>query len=416
MAEEEYKRALAHVEKVVDIQPIEGADRIVLATILGWKVVVKKDEFKVGDLAVYVEIDSVLPADDVRFEFLKSKDYRIKTMKLNKFKVFSQGIAFHVNEFPEIKNPAEGMDVTEVLKITKYEPYEPPVKSLSYKEAKNKRMFARHPKFFQSKFGKFVRKHPTLLKIFEHFWGGKNIKPKKFPDWIRRTDEIRCENIANICSYKKPLLVTCKVDGSSTTFALRFKNEKHKKYEIFVCSRNVRMLTETQSCYFETNVYYEMFKKYDVEEFLKATANLLQADFVILQGETYGDKLQGNPYKMDYVDFRGYNLIYGYMEGTKQFKANVNNPLYHRVGDTIQTRINSIKAKEMCEIHDIKWVPILEENFILPDTMEELKQQATGASVINPKVLREGLVYRSITDPEFSFKNVSREYLLSKGE
>ena len=48
-------RKLAHVEKIVSIQPIDGADRIEVATVLGWQVVVKKDEFKVGDLCIYID-------------------------------------------------------------------------------------------------------------------------------------------------------------------------------------------------------------------------------------------------------------------------------------------------------------------------------------------------------------------------
>jgi len=74
-------RKLAHVEKIVSIQPIDGADRIEVATVLGWQVVVKKDEFKVGDLCIYIEIDSVLPEIE-DFEFLRDKKFRIKTQKL----------------------------------------------------------------------------------------------------------------------------------------------------------------------------------------------------------------------------------------------------------------------------------------------------------------------------------------------
>lgn len=74
-------RKLAHVEKIASIQPIDGADRIEVATVLGWQVVVKKDEFKVGDLCIYIEIDSVLPEIE-DFEFLRDKKFRIKTQKL----------------------------------------------------------------------------------------------------------------------------------------------------------------------------------------------------------------------------------------------------------------------------------------------------------------------------------------------
>lgn len=86
------KRELAYIVEIKDLCPIDGADNIVLTHIGGWPVIVKKTEFTVGDKAVYFEIDSKVPEDDQRFIFLADKGYKIKTMKLNKFKVFSQGL------------------------------------------------------------------------------------------------------------------------------------------------------------------------------------------------------------------------------------------------------------------------------------------------------------------------------------
>lgn len=64
-----------------------------------------------------------------------------------------------------------------------------------------------------------------------------------------------------------------------------------------------------------------------------------------------------------------------------------------------------------CDTNGLKHVPIIKEEYTLPKTMEEMKLEADGYSVINPKVKREGFVYRSL-DGKQSFKNVSREYLL----
>ena len=79
------KRALAHIEEVVSIKPIEGADNIELIQVLGWQLVAKKDEFKVGDLCVYIEIDSQVPETDERFKFLSKKSWKVKTMKFKFF-------------------------------------------------------------------------------------------------------------------------------------------------------------------------------------------------------------------------------------------------------------------------------------------------------------------------------------------
>ncbi len=119
-------RKLASVVKIVDIQPIPGADAIVVVTVKGWKVVVKVNEYKVGDLAVYYEIDSFLPIRP-QFEFLRKSSYkrmgssegfRLKTIRLRG--QISQGL---LTPIPEgISNPKEGDDLTEALDIVKYEP------------------------------------------------------------------------------------------------------------------------------------------------------------------------------------------------------------------------------------------------------------------------------------------------------
>lgn len=81
---EETTRKLASIQRIVDIKPIAGADRIEVAQILGWQcVIAKKDNFKVGDLVVYFEVDSQLPPRP-EFEFLRERKFRIKTIKLKK--------------------------------------------------------------------------------------------------------------------------------------------------------------------------------------------------------------------------------------------------------------------------------------------------------------------------------------------
>ena len=90
-------RKLAHIETVTNIRPIEGCDNIVQCNVLGWNVIVKKDEFKEGDKCVYIEIDSICPSDNPDFAFLENKHYKIKTMKLRG--TTSQGICFPLSIF-----------------------------------------------------------------------------------------------------------------------------------------------------------------------------------------------------------------------------------------------------------------------------------------------------------------------------
>ena len=53
-------RKLASIQRIWQIEPIEGADRIELAHVLGWQCIVNKGHFSPMDVGVYFEIDSVL--------------------------------------------------------------------------------------------------------------------------------------------------------------------------------------------------------------------------------------------------------------------------------------------------------------------------------------------------------------------
>ena len=109
-------RKLATIRTISNIDPIEGRDQIGLATIDGWKVIVRFEDFNVGDKCVYCEIDSVLP-DKPEFEHLRSKNFRIKTMKMAG--VLSQGIAFSLRILPEGAYNV-GDDVTDIIGVQQY--------------------------------------------------------------------------------------------------------------------------------------------------------------------------------------------------------------------------------------------------------------------------------------------------------
>lgn len=79
--------------------------------------------------------------------------------------------------------------------------------------------------------------------------------------------------------------------------------------------------------------------------------------------------------------------------------------------DSVNGRLDSKIAKPLIESWGMQWVPVIDESYIMPDTMEDFKQYATGKSVVNPSVMREGVVLRDYKTG-LSFKNVSREYLL----
>lgn len=333
------ERKLVSPVVIDDVQPIEGADLIEVATVKGWKLVIKKNEFKVGDHAIYCEIDSFLPVKE-EFEFLRKSSYRkmgddegfrLKTIKFRG--QISQGLLLPISVLNGYAYQI-GEDIAARLGIVKYEP---PV--------------------------------PAAL-------GG--IAKGLFPSFIPKTDEERIQNLSDqFESYKQhTFYVTEKLDGSSATF---FYNEG-----VFgVCSRNLE-LVET-----EDNTFWKIARTEDFENKMAAIGKN-----IAIQGELIGEGVQGNPYRLRGQSVRFFNAFdidsYRYL-GLEEFQA-----LIATLG--LQT------------------VPVLDVNFKLPDTLDELLTIADGASVLSPQgkaVEREGLVIRSI-DRKISFKVISNKFLLNE--
>lgn len=382
------KRALAYTARCGKIEKIEGADNIELMSVLGWKVITKIGEFHEGDLCVYFEIDSKLPEKEWS-EFMASKKYKVKTMKLGKFKVISQGLALPVSVFDvEIPNE-EGVDVTELLGVTYSVEEDNERKSSKVnKDKKYQSMAARNAKLFKRKPFRWLMRREWGRKLLFTIFGKKRDNPRGWPThfpFIHKTDEERCENLPWVLGYERPLIVTEKLDGTSCTYILE---KKKKGYEFYVLSRNVRQADENQECYHDHNIYWDLAFKYDIENKLKGYLDAYpECTYVCIQGEGVGS-VQGNPLKLSEDDLYVFNFI-----------------------DSINGRMPSTVGKAFIEKMGMKWVPILDEHYMMPIDMEEFKQFATAKSVVNPNVMREGIVLRDPTN-DFSFKNISREYLL----
>lgn len=378
------KRALAYIQHVTNIRPIDGADNIEQCNVLGWNLICKKGEFHEGDPCVYIEIDSKVPERE-EFEFLRAKGFKVKTMKLGKFNCISQGLAMPQSVFKELTGLSEGTDVTDILGI-KYSAQEDNIrKGNGDPNAKYKSMAARHQKLFKKKWARWMMRRSWGRKVMFFFFGKKKDNPRSFPSFVSKTDEERVENQPWRIGDGKTYIATEKLDGTSCTYALERKGRN--KFEFYVCSRNVRQQDEKQECYHDHNIYWDLAFKYNIEQHLKDLLNQFpKLKWVCIQGEGVGF-VQGNPLKLKEDDLYVFN-----------FK------------DSERGRYNSIIGRAIIEKMGMKWVPILGK-VQMPDTMEELKALATGKSKVNPDVMREGIVYRSL-DGSDSFKNVSREYLI----
>lgn len=207
------ERALAYIVNVDSITPIDGADNIELAHVGGWTLITNIGQFKAGDEAVFFEIDSLLPETEWS-EFLRPKKFRIKTLRLNKFGVWSQGLLMPMDILPKGKSFKVGDDVTKVLGVKYYvaEDNERKAKKPSSNEKYN-RMCARNPKLAQKPWFKWFMKRMWGRKLLFAFFGHKNDNPKKFPQWIKKTDEDRIENCMCMLDDKSPWIVSEKIDG-----------------------------------------------------------------------------------------------------------------------------------------------------------------------------------------------------------
>lgn len=389
MLNEKKERELAYVVKVDEIRPIEGADRVEIAVVNGWHIMVRKDQFKPGDLAVYFEIDSKVPAKEP-FMFLEGKHFKVKTQKYFKGTVISQGLLMGFEDFGWDKDAHKlGDFLTKELEVT-YSVEEDNIRKAPSVD-KYKRMAQRNGKLFAHQPFRWLMRRTWGKKLLFVFFGKKGDKKATWPAWVSKTDEERVQNMPWILEDKSHWIATEKIDGTSTTFTMiRRKTHflKKEKFDFYVCSRNVVFDKPDKACFYDTNVYTEMAEKYQIEKTLKQILmNRPDLEWVTLQGETYGDGIQKRDYSTKEHCFMGFNFI-----------------------TSAEGRWNSVMAEKAMAEFGIPWVPIVDKEFVLPDTVDELLDIATGESVLDGG-MREGLVFRS-QDGIKSFKAVSNEFLL----
>ena len=165
------ERKLVSIQSIESITPIAKADQIVSARVMGWNVVVKKDEFAPGDRCVFFEVDSVLPEGAPWAEFMRPRGFRVKTVMLRG--VLSQGLALPVSILGG-EVPPVGTDVREHLGVTKYEPVLPDTREVA----------------------------------------------GPFPAEVPKTDEIRLQSALGVLEELRgrPFYISTKCDGASATF------------------------------------------------------------------------------------------------------------------------------------------------------------------------------------------------------
>ena len=343
---ETQERALATVRRVTSISPIPDAHAIELVHVGLWQVVAKKNEYNIGRLVVYLEVDSWVPAslvpwlsrvdkEGVRHPriFLGVPGERLRSIKLRK--TLSQGLILSLEECglkePDVK---EGDNVTQELGILKWE-----------------------------------RPLPAQLS-------GK-VKGY-FPPFLRKTDQERIQNVAEEMMVRDDMWeVTEKMDGSSMTVFI-------KDGSFGVCSRNLELIEEPG------NAFWKTARAYDLENVLRE-----EGLNIALQGELVGPGIQSNHYNL--VEFKF--LVFDIYDIDRQE--------YY----TPDSRM------EFIHTYGLQSVPLIKHDYKLPESPYSILEFADGQSMMGGlgiDIPREGLVFKSYTNPNISFKAISNEWLLGE--
>ncbi|WP_024517039.1 RNA ligase family protein [Bradyrhizobium sp. Tv2a-2] len=427
------ERKLATIRRVSKIDPIEGADRIVKATIDGWELVTQKTNYQVGDLCLYFEIDSFLPVRP-EFEFLRDKcfksvaglgdGFRIKTMKMKG--VVSQGLSLPLSDFfdkeddgryfyiaPETKwererlerrewvEPTrvfleEGMDVTDYLGVKKYE--KPAAGNGGGSKLGPTHARGGFPDFLQKTDQERIQN--CLSGVLKWIYYGAPVVTEVFnPVVIENLNLGRVENSAESYYFKsgdqwfhkaavrnddetiakrQQFEVTLKLDGSSMTVY-------HNDYSYGVCSRNFDLKRD------EASLFWQQAADGIIAALVVVGKN------VALQGELMGPGIQGNREGFATNQFFAFDVY------------DIDQSRYM----TPDERFGFLRNLQGIGC-GIQHAPALAHDYVLTETttVNDLLKIADRASFNNP--IAEGVVFKSLVAGGPTFKVINNKFLLAE--
>ncbi|KAJ1408135.1 hypothetical protein B484DRAFT_456373 [Ochromonadaceae sp. CCMP2298] len=237
---------LATVVRVLDLVPIAGKDQIELAVVKGWRCIVRKGEFSLGNLAIYFALDSVPDFEDPHFSFLR-KFGRIKTLKMGG--VVSQGLLGGLSWYAERGHGdtlAEHDDVTVAMGVSKYVHAEEAVQ-----------------------------------------YRAQGVTYREFPHMVPKTDALRlqaCPDALNAIAGRD-VVITRKEDGCSCTCVAL-------DGEFLLCGRNFVWDAEDGS----VAHYFQMQAQYSLKHKLLSLGRNLA-----FQCEILGPKVNGNRLRLQHT-------------------------------------------------------------------------------------------------------------------
>lgn len=335
---------LATIEKLHSVQPHPNkeVEKLEVAKVKEWPVVIPKGQFRDGDLVVFIQIDSIVPYTNSYFAFMERQKYRVWNAKFKGAP--SQGLVCPLSILPgftpmgkmvevetfaynngteTLKFCQVGDDVTEVLGVQKYEK---PIDSSICGDAK----------------GGF----PThLVSITDE-------------DNLLNNPDTRGEFIGEMC------YITVKADGSSMTVI-------NDNGEIRVCSRRLEQKEGTG--------FWKLAEKFDLPRKLKELGKNLA-----IQAEACGGKIQGNALGLSDQKFFVFNV------------KDVSTGKWYGMEE----------IKKLCADLSIPMVQFVCEPFKFDDTwtiarLQEMANKVTYVTAIGQMKPGEGIVLRPCT-PKYS--------------
>ena len=293
----ENKNSVCYLATVNDIKPIDGADNIELAVVGGWNCITQKGVQKVGDAVIIATTDAVIPealSDEMGVTSYLRKGGRVRTVKLRG--VYSECLIIPMEFAKKATGFAntkwnEGDDMMDTLKIFKYEP---PVKQITLASGRKIR-YQSNPNFH------VYYKFPNLKNVPEMF-----------------TEEDRVEITRKIHGTNARYGIVKKLKLSLFDKVMKFLRlaDKWVDYEFVVGSHNVEKGSDSQGFY-DTNVWYDIEKKYNIKEKLWKYVRYGDADMgtvdigdgITIYGEIYGAGIQkGYDYGLKEIEFAGFDI------------------------------------------------------------------------------------------------------------
>lgn len=435
-------RALVKVVAVDSLSAIKKADFVELAHVGGWQCVVKKGEFKPGDRALYIEIDSLLPVSQPEFAFLAERSEGLKTIdevvysRIRTIKLrgeLSQGLLLPLPG--RFRAESIGANLTNKLDVRKWEEIILNSNGLDARLNSDSKTW-----------------HERLIKLI----AGKPA-PSQFSPWpaqLSKSDQERVQNIGNhfaeAANNGELFEETVKLDGQSMTV---FDVDVGDNRQTGVCSRNYQLSLkdihftweQTIRRFLAQNLFalvsgvsgfvrsvkqvyglvrnkeltpIEGIKEFFSRKFFWFTGpkrmisardescvaytldnlvlynlfkwNTTNNDRISVQGELVGPGIQGNYEQLEERQFYVYQV---YRNGNQ--------------------KVLPAEARRITNELGLKYVPLLNAAIPLPNSVKDVLKRASGKGAFSPEVKREGIVFKSV-DRDFSFKVISNDYLLQK--